>query len=255
MSIQITIVGLDRMELSLGLALKNARNPAECIGFDLELSRMQTAEKTGAVDRAISNLHSAVEKADLVLLNLPAGDVVEWMNDISRSIKEGAVLINLAPVHSLACQWAADHLPANRSFINATPGISGSCLDEDESSSDLFREGIMLISSLPETDASAIQQVVDLAAILGCGVMFSDPVEADSLLSQTDLLPRLISLFYFQGITGQPGWPEAQKTTRPVFWQLSHLLEEFPSSKAASLEILAHKDNMLRMLDIMHDQN
>jgi prephenate dehydrogenase len=251
MSTKITIVGLDRAGLSLGLALKKSKNPLECTGFDLDSARMKEAEKSGAVDRSISNLHSAVENADLVIVNLLAGETVEWLAECARSLKDGAVLINTAPIHQSACGWAKTHLPEGRNFLNVTVSINGSYLETGEASDDLFKGGVMLISSLPGTDASAIQLVVDFAAIIGASVMFSDPVEADGLLTQSDLLPRLLLLTYLRNVGERPGWTEAQKLTGPAFWQVYQSTGGFPSGKAAAGEILSHKDNLLLQLDLM----
>jgi prephenate dehydrogenase len=249
MSTKITIVGLDRAGQSLGLALKKSKNPLECTGFDLDSARMKEAEKSGAVDRSISNLHTAVENADLVIVNLPAGETVEWLAECARSLKDGAVLINTAPVHKAACGWAKTHLPDGRNFLNVSVSINGSYLETTEAGADLFKGGVMLISSLAGTDASAIQLVVDFAAIIGASVMFSDPVEADGLLTRVDLLPRLLQLTYLRAVGGQPGWTEAQKLTGTAFWQVYQSMDGFTSGKTASTEILAHKDILLLQLD------
>jgi prephenate dehydrogenase len=251
MSTKITLVGLDRAGQSLGLALKKSKNPLECTGFDLDTARMKEAEKSGAVDRSISNLHTAVENADLVILNFQVGETIEWLAECARSLKDGAVLLNTAPVHQKACEWAKTHLPDGRNFLNVTVSINGSFLETSEADADLFKGGVMLISSLPGTDASAIQLVVDFAAIIGANVMFSDPIEADGLLTQVNLLPRLLLLTYLRNLGARPGWAEAQKLTGPVFWQIYQSMYSFPSGKSAAEEILAHKDNLLLQLDLI----
>lgn len=251
MSTKVTIAGLDRAGQSLGLALKKSPNPLECTGFDPSAARLKEAEKAGAINRAVSNLHTAVENADLVIVNFPAGETVEWLAECARSLKEGAVLINTAPIHQRACEWAKIHLPDGRNFLNVTLSINGSYLDVTEAGADLFKGGVMLISTLPGTDASAIQLVVDFAAIIGASVMFSDPVEADGLLTQVDLLPRLLMAAYIRHQMARPAWTEARKLTGPAFWQVYQSTDMFPSAKAAAEEILAHRDNLLLQLDLI----
>lgn len=254
MNKQISIIGLDRVGLSLGLAIKKNQSQVEVVGFDLNNEHLKTALNIKAVNRIDANLHSAVEKADIVLLNSLPLDVTDWMADICRSLKENAVLINIAPLHTQACAWAASNFPQKRSFINATLSINGSFLENEDYSADLFNNGLMVISTLPGTDEDAVQQVLDLAAQIGAFPMFTDPLEADGLLSQTDLFPRLVSLLYLQGISSQSGWSDAQKVTGPTFWQMSRLFRETSSGKAAAHEIFAHKGNVLHLLDMMRDQ-
>ena len=128
---------------------------------------MKTAEKSGAVDKGINNLHSAVEKADLVLLNLTGGEALEYAGEINASLKEGATLINMAPVHTAMCEWGEAHLSAGRSLINASPVLAGGMLEGDAPSAELFQGSFVLITSPRGTSASAIQLVVDLAGLLG----------------------------------------------------------------------------------------
>ena len=119
---------------------------------------------------------------------------------------------------------------------------------------DLFNDGVMIISTLPGTGEEAVQKVLDLAAQVGAIPMFSDSMEADGLLSQTDLFPRVVNMLLVQGLKNQSGWSDAQKLTGPIFWQMSKLLFEFPSGESASHEIMTHKDNMLRLLDMLRGQ-
>jgi prephenate dehydrogenase len=254
MSTHITIIGLDRIGLSLGLALKKSTSPVDCTGFDLSASLMKTAMEIKAVDRTFGNLHSAVENADMVFLNSLPLDVTDWMKDVCRSLKPEAVLVNLAPVHRQAGEWAAANLPANRSFLNASPSINGICLDHEENTADLFRNGVMIISTIPDTNADAVQQVLDLAALIGALPIFAEPLEADGLISQTHLFPRLLALLYLRGISEGSGWADAQKVTGPQFWQLSKMLNEFTSGKSAAYEIMAHKDTAIHLLEMMREQ-
>ncbi len=254
MNKQITIIGLDRLGISLGLAIKKEKDPADCTGFDQNPTHTRAALDNKAVDRIAGNLRAAVEKADLVFLNSLPVDVTGWMEDIFPLMKPGGVLINMAPVHSLASEWAAAQLSAGCNLINASFCINGKYLDSDDYTADLFSNGLMVISSPVGTDPQAIQSVLDLAAVIGASPMFSDPLESDGLITQSDLFPRLLSMLYVQAISAQSGWKDAKKVTGPEFWQMSKMTYEFPSGNAAAHEITAHRSYMLHLLDMMRDQ-
>ena len=236
------------------MALKNSKNPVLRVGFDLDAGAVKSAEKSNAVDKTMLNLHSAVEKADIVLLNLTGGEVLEYAGEISASLKDGATLINLAPVHAAMCEWARDHLPAGISLINATPVLAGGVLEGDDPSADLFRGSVCMITSPPGTSASAIQLVVDLAGLLGASPLFSDPVEADGLLTLADLFPRIVSSLYLQAAVNQPGWMEAGKTAGPAFLSLSKPVGKFIAGKFGAREILLQKENVLRYLGLLQEE-
>lgn len=250
----ITIIGLDRIGISLGMAIKKKEPSIVCAGFDQNQFHTRMAGEKAAFDRIENNLHKAVEKADIVILNSLSLDVTEWMADISRSMKEGAILVSMAPVHALAGKWAEENLPEGRWFINATFSINGRFLDDEECSADLFTENVMILSAPPNTHEDAVQKILDLAAIVGANPMFSDPVEADGFLSQSDLFPRIVNLMVLQGLKKQSGWSDAQKMTGSNFWNLSKMLFEFSSGESVHFEMKAHKANMLSLLDMLRDQ-
>ncbi len=251
MKTAIAIVGLDRVGRSLGLALKQTKEPVEITGFDLEPAWVEEARKSGAIDKADGNLHSAIENADVVVINLPAGVTVDWLDECVRSLKEGALLVNTAPVHRAVCDWAKSGFPEKRGLVNASPSISGSSFETTDCSAGLFKGGVVVISSPPGTDESDILQVEEFAALMGASVMFADPLEADGLLTQVDLLPRVLQLVYLRGALARPGWTEAQKLTGLSFWKVYQSTGDFPTGKMAAGELLAHKDNLIQQLDLV----
>ena len=251
MKTAIAIVGLDRVGRSLGLALKKSNDPVEITGFDLEPSWVEEARKSGAIDKADGNLHSAIENADVVVINLPAGVTVDWLEECTRSLKEGALLVNTAPVHRAVCEWAKSGFPEKRGLVNASPAISGNSMETSDSSAELFKGGVVVVSSPPGTDESSILQVEEFAALMGASVMFADPLEADGLLTQVDLLPRTLQLIYLRGALSRAGWKEAQKLTGPAFWKVYQSTGDFPTGKMAAGELLAHKDNLIQQLDLL----
>ncbi len=251
MKTSITIVGLDRIGRSIGLALKRSKDPVEITGFDLETSWVEEAQKKGAIDRSNANLHAAIEKADVVILNLPAGVTVDWLEECTRSLKEGALLVNIAPVHQVVCDWAKNGFPEKCGLVNASPAISGSFFESSDDNADLFKDGVVIISSPSGTDESSILQVEEFAAFMGASVMFADPLEADGLLTQVDLLPRTLHLIYLRNALGRAGWKEAQKLTGPAFWKVYQSTGDFPTGKMTAGELLAHKENLIQQLDLL----
>jgi prephenate dehydrogenase len=112
----------------------------------------------------------------------------------------------------------------------------------------------MLITTPAGTNANAIQLVVDLAELLGAAPLFSDPIEADGLLSMTDLFPRIVTSLYLQTTLNQPGWVEAGKVAGPAFWHMTKPAEHFIAGKFVAHEILLQKDNVLRYLNLLQDE-
>ena len=125
MPIQITIIGLGQIGASIGLALAKIKDQAIRIGNDREPGIARQAEKSGAVDKTMINLPSAVKDADIVILALPVDEIRETMEVIAQDLKPGVVLIDTSPVQGGLLQWAQELLPGNdRYFVALTPSLN-----------------------------------------------------------------------------------------------------------------------------------
>ena len=78
MTVKITLLGLDRIGLSLGLALMAHKDKLQLTGYDELTERGKQAKKLGAVAQVAKDLPSAVREADILLLSLPVHLLQRW---------------------------------------------------------------------------------------------------------------------------------------------------------------------------------
>jgi len=255
MTVQITIIGLGQIGASFGLALQTKQDLLKRVGHDKDTGVARQAEKIKAVDRVEVNLHKAARDADLVLLCLPAAHIRETMQLIAEDLKEGAVVMDTAPVKAAASAWAAELLPAGRYYIGLTPVLNPAYLHASESGleaahADLFQNGLMAIVTPHQTESAAIKLAADLTRLVGAKPLFADPLEIDGLMSATHLLPQLMAAALVNATTDQPGWCEGRKIAGRAYAEASapvaHLLNEPASLGAAAV---LNRDNLLRLLD------
>ena len=67
------------------------------------------------------------------------------------------------------------------------------------------------------TPSEAIKLAADLSQLLGAEHLFIDPVELDSMMSATHLLPQLMAAALLNATVDQPGWREARMLTGRPF--------------------------------------
>jgi len=255
MAIQITILGLGRVGASIGLALAAIKDQAKRAGHDSEPGVARQAEKMGAVDKTYFNLLSAVRGADVVIMALPVDEIRETMEAIAPELKPGAVLIDTSPVKESVMKWAQDLLPRpDRYFIGLTPGLNPAYLmepseDIEDAHKDLFKSSLMLVSSLPGTDESALSLATQMVHILGASPLFSDAVEADGLIACSQLMPRLVSAALVNATVNQPGWNETRKLAGQVYAQVTNPALYPDESQALGTAALLNHSNTLRMID------
>ena len=150
MSVQISIIGLGQIGASVGLALADKTNLLRRVGYDRSSEVARRAEKMGALDKVEFNLPAAVRNADLVLLAVPMDQIRETLDLIAAELKEGAVVMDTAPVKSSVIAWTEEHLPLGRYYIGLTPVINPVYLLDaatgvEAAHADLFQSGVMAI--------------------------------------------------------------------------------------------------------------
>lgn len=252
MAIQVTIIGLRQIGASIGLALAARKEEITRVGNDREPGIARQAEKAGAVDKITYNLPSAVREADVVILAVPFDEVRDTIEVIAQDLKPGAVLIDTSPVKAPVMAWARELLPVpDRYFLSLTPTLNPLYLTEegDTPHADLFQNSLMLITSLPGTDESALALASSITQILGATPLFSDTVEADGLMAATHLLPELAAAALINTTLDQPGWPEIRKIAGPLYARVTAAALHPEESKALSLMAQGNAANVARLLE------
>jgi prephenate dehydrogenase len=255
MPIQITILGLGRVGMSIGLALGKIKDQATRIGNDRDPGTMRKAERLGAVDKTMINLPSSVRDADVVILALPTNEVRETMEVIVQDLKPGSVLIDTSLSKGKVMEWAQELLPGDdRYFVGFTPSLNPAYLEEigaaaEEPHADLFQNSLIMINTPPGIDESAITLATNLVQILGATPLYSDAIESDGLIACSQILPGLASTALTNAIIDQPGWRESRKIAGTVFVQATEPVAHYGDGKGLRQAALNNPENTVRVID------
>jgi len=254
MPIQITIIGLGQIGTSIGLALAEKKDLVLRMGHDKEPGMAKKAEKLGALDKTHYNLPAAVRDAEIVLLAVPYDAVRETLEFIGQDLKEGAVVMDTAPVKGPTFEWAKKYIPEGRYYAGLIPALNPAYVHEmkagiDAAHADLFNKGVFGIVAPAGTPGEAVKLAADLARLLGAEPMFMEQVEADSLMASLHLLPQLVSAALLGMTIDQPGWFEARKLAGKAYAAGTGALFYQDTSSGLRDAVLADRDNTLRVLD------
>ncbi len=256
MTVQITIVGLGQIGASFGLALAEQKEMFLRIGHDREPEAARQALNIGAIDKRSVNLPSAVRDADIVLLALPIDQIRETLEIIAPDLREHAVVLDTAPVKEVVNAWAKELLPPKRHYVGLTPVLNPSYLLMPDSGitaarADLFHQGMLCIVTPPGTVSEAIKMSADLTRLVGATALFVDPVENDSLMAATHILPQLISAALLNATVDQPGWYEARKIAGRSYAEVTNPAVMLSEPQTLSSSALVTRENVLRVMDAM----
>lgn len=254
MSIKITILGLDRIGASIGLALGRHSDQVERTGFDHQHVTAMQARKINAVDRVELNLPKSVKKADVIFLALPLNLVKETLKIIAPDVHEGAVILDTSPAKQSVAAWVNEMFPNKCHYVGITPLLNSQYLvDQDGSiqsaALELFDNGLMAIASPQGTDAAAIKLAADLSGLLGASSFFCDMGEMDGFTTSTRLLPQLVSTALLNSTVDQPGWKDASKFSGVEYTATSSGIAGREESASLREAAILNKTNLLRSLD------
>lgn len=256
MAVELTIIGLGQIGASIGLALADKSLEINRGGHDASPDASARAEKIGAVDKVHRNIHTAVEKADLVILAVPEGEVRQTLELIRDDLKPDSLVMDTSLLKSGPAAWACELLPQNRHFISFTPILAAKYLEEsgDEAETaraDLFTDAVVLITTLPSSNPDSVRVAGELAGILGCKPLFIDPLEAEGLLAAVYGLPHLVSAALVNATTRQPGWKEARKLAGKAYAYVSRPLLTPDGAKQSGSFATWNRENTARLLNDM----
>jgi prephenate dehydrogenase len=254
MGIQITLIGLGQIGASIGLALSDHTDLVQRVGHDREPGIARKAEKMGAVDQAELNLPASVREADLVVLALPMDQIRETMEIIAPDLREGTVVMDTSPVKEIVAAWASELLPPERYYIGLTPVINPAYLHDVDSGleaarADMFKGGLIAIAAPPRTNSEAVKLAADLTRLLGSSPLFIDPLEVDSMMAATHLLPQILAASLLNATVDQPGWREGRKLAGRGYAEATGPLVQLSEPKTLSASVLFNRENMLRVID------
>ena len=254
MPIEMTILGMNQIGASLGLALGQYKGEIHRTGHDKDSKRAPKAQKIGAVDRTSINLPASVENADVVVLALPLDEVRMTLEVIAPVIKSGCVILDMSTNKIAIAEWAKELLPEERYYVTMAPSLNPRYLHEidltvDNAHDDLFRDGAMVISSPPGMHADAIKLAADITILVGAKPYFADPYEVDGLNAASDTLPKLVAAAVMMANHGQPSWREGRKLAGRAFAESTEPVLQLDENDDLGQSALLNADNTVRVLD------
>jgi prephenate dehydrogenase len=231
--VRVTIVGLDTIGGSLGMALQEAQARGEVrgeglriTGYDEDPRVLREARQRGAVQHSTDDLKEAVAEADLVVISAPARSVGAALQALGPLLPPGCVVTDTASSKAQVLRWAAQYLPPQVQFVGGHPifapqheldwaaGIRGA-------TAALFQDAIYCLIPSENASERAINTVSGMVRLVGASPYFLDAVEHDGLLAGISHVPHLIAAALLETIAESPSWRELKLLADPSFRHFS----------------------------------
>jgi len=249
-NINLTVIGLDRTGVSIGLALGKTHEEMQRTGFDLDHKKIEAAKKYQAFDQVVVKLEDAVKLADLILIDLPLDEVKDIFSRIAPWIKKDAVLLYFSALPAETAGWAKKLLPENVYYAALTPALNPKYIEDFDQATphvDLFEKSEILISHFPSIPPKVIQIAADLTAMLGATPCFADLAEVDGLQTIAQFLPLISAAAVMAEAANEPGWKDASQLAGNALANATHLLNSIVEENQGQV-LVEDQENSLRVI-------
>ncbi len=259
MTFNITIIGLDIIGSSIGLALGEYKEKVTRTGLDQDFDRAKIAQKLGAVDRVERNLPTVVANADLILLCEPTAESIATLKTISPDLTDAQYLFDVGCSAQLFNQELMQIAPKFAHHVNLGLTVNPTHLNEitlsaDAAKPDFFQGGILFISATKESSADAVELAESLATMLKTGLVFTEPVELDGLRTSTQQLPEILASALIRVVSEQAGWRESRRLTDRGFFNATAPIYLSGNSNEPAVDYVANKTNLAYWIDLLVDE-
>lgn len=253
MSIEFFFLGLDRIGTSIAMALAETDLEITRIGYDPTRKIARQARDAGVIQRMESHPRNAPKTADVVILDVRASDVSDYLEMLAKNLKPDGIVIDCTPLRTRPSQIAQEILPGDRNYIGAAPIVGPEALqskdgDAKSPNADLFRGGLMALSVPPKTSEHAVTVALNLCAVLGASPFFLDASEHDGFLAAIEELPQLINAALMMNMSGSQNWREVQRMAGEVLASSTSLLYSNDTGELAAVLHL-NRENLVAKLD------
>jgi len=187
---KIAIVGVGLIGGSIGLAVKRANPRVQVIGIGRRRKSINKALKSGAIDKGTLDLQKGVKDADMVIVAVPAGKIIDWVKRSAGFVKKDCLITDVASTK----QKIVAEIEKSRIFFAGSHPLAGSEKKGVEAAkAGLFEGAVCFLTKTRKTNLGALKRLTGFWRGLGAKTIIISPQAHDRLVAFTSHLPHLTS--------------------------------------------------------------
>ena len=247
---RITIVGMGPIGVSIALGLKRAGlKHTETVGTGKDRSALYRAAKLGAFDVTTSNLGSALDGAQMVVLDTPLAETKELLEAIGQALERGCVVTDTGMAKEQVIEWAQKHLDHRTSFVAGRPLLKQRAVSLEDADAGIFQGTDYCVVPAEGADPDSVKAVVGLVESLGATPLFLTALEHDSYTAAVSLMPAILSSALVGAAATSPSWKDLSRFAGHEFRRMSENAANDPAESADAC--LASPETLIYWLDRM----
>lgn len=202
---KLVIFGVGLIGGSVALALKKAGNSPQIVGVGRNQDALKTALDLGVIDQASSDVASALQNADLVLIATPVAQTPVILAAIKPHLSSHTVITDAGSTKSDVLAYAADVLgEQSRQFIGGHPIAGAEKSGVTAAMAELYLHKNVVLTPAQNTSAYALQLAEQLWQHCGAKVSKMTAETHDSVFAAVSHLPHLLAFALVDDIASRP---------------------------------------------------
>ena len=189
----MTILGVGLIGASLARASKQRKLVDTVVGFGRNADNLKKAVDLGYIDSGSTDLKTAVEGADLIVLCTPVGVLVERVREMIPWLAPGCIITDAGSVKGTLVREIDALLPGTIHYVGAHPIAGGERSGMEASSEDLLAGAKCIITPTAKTGADALERITQFWSAVGMETVRMDADEHDQIFGALSHLPHVVA--------------------------------------------------------------
>jgi prephenate dehydrogenase len=190
---QMTILGVGLIGASLAQSCRQRKLVETIVGFGRNADNLKKAQERNIIDSGSTDLKTAVEGSDLIVLCAPVGVLVERVREMIPFLPNGCIITDAGSVKGPLVEAIDALMPDSIFYVGAHPIAGGERSGLEAASADLLTGAKCIITPTGNTQAEALQRVSGFWAEVGMQTITMDAHEHDTVFGALSHLPHVVA--------------------------------------------------------------
>ena len=199
---KLAVIGVGLMGGSLALALKRRGEVREVVGIGRGIENLREAERLGIIDSYTLNMKDGVRDADMVVVAIPVGSIVEVIAKSQRYMKDGAVITDVGSVKGDIVEGVRRILDGRLHFVGGHPIAGTEKSGAGAAFPELYEGSRCILTPTKDCDAGALEKVKRMWELTGAEVVIMDTESHDKILAAISHLPHMVAYALVNTVDG-----------------------------------------------------
>ena len=191
---KLAIIGVGLIGSSLSLALKEAGEVRQVIGFGRNQQNLARGVELGVLDDFAESIEACVSDADVIVVAVPLGAMRQVFAELKQAIKKGAIITDVGSAKGSVVSAAQAELGTLFSrFVPAHPIAGTEQSGVEAGFPTLYKNRRVIITPVEQTDQDAIAVIDEMWRHCGAVIEYLNVEHHDKVLAATSHLPHMLA--------------------------------------------------------------